>query len=439
MVPCGAIRFSPPSRFQPGRSMRALVNSVLGGLDRHADRVVRGVAAAILILGIAYSFLLGSELRYWDEREYVTLATNLVERGEYVFEAQRAFRPPLYPMLLAGLLALGTPIEGLRIANFVLLAASAVLLHRIAKRIAGRRAAGALAALWLLGYPVLLYAAGTLYPQTLAGFLLLAALDLLLRDGRARPARVAAGGLVFGLLVLAVPTFLPMVAVLGAWLWWRGRALLPAVVLVLATAAPLVPWTARNHAVFGRFVFIASNSGLNLLYGNCENARPGLGTNMDKSRWEAQAEPLDELGRDRFYRDAALAWIRDNPGAAVRLYFGKLLHHFAWSEQLATAGEGGRARTLVLAATWLPLLGVVLVRLLLLRRRPLHPIEVALFALYLLHALASAVFFTRIRFRLPADLMLLVLAANTVAGPPVRSAPAVPPGTPRPRDVPAAV
>jgi hypothetical protein len=78
------------------------------------------------------------------------------------------------------------------------------------------------------------------------------------------------------------------------------------------------------------------------------------------------------------------------------------------------------------------LFGLLVVRLALVRRIPLSALEVLLLALYLGAGLAYAVYFTRIRFRLPFDWLLIALDALFLArvlgrvaglGPPVPAAP----------------
>ena len=60
------------------------------------------------------------------------------------------------------------------------------------------------------------------------------------------------------------------------------------------------------------------------------------------------------------------------------------------------------------------LLGFTILRLLQARTHPLTPLEVLLLSLYLLSAPIHAVFFTRIRFRLPFDYALILLAGQFV-------------------------
>jgi hypothetical protein len=61
------------------------------------------------------------------------------------------------------------------------------------------------------------------------------------------------------------------------------------------------------------------------------------------------------------------------------------------------------------------LLGILLLRFAHLRRHPLTELEVLLLALYLGGGMAYAIYFTRIRFRLPFDWLLIALDAMFIA------------------------
>ena len=65
--------------------------------------------------------------------------------------------------------------------------------------------------------------------------------------------------------------------------------------------------------------------------------------------------------------------------------------------------------------TYGPLLALLVVRLMLIRRLPLTDLEVLFLSLYLAAGMAYAIFFTRIRYRLPFDWLLIALDAIFVA------------------------
>lgn len=392
-----------------------MISQLNGFLGRRHQAIAAATALLLVLAGAAYSVVLGDALRYLpDERDYVTLAERLESGGGYSLDGQHpsAYRAPGYPFLLAALRALGAGVVGYRLLNFVLLALMVWVVHAILLEQASPQAA-ALGPLLAAAYPLFFYTAGTLYPQILAALLFATVLHLFTRREGRLP-HFLLGGLLLGWLILAVPTFAFLLGVFPLWfVFHRVRPAGP--LLALAAAVLLVGvWTARNYTAFGRLVFVSSNSGENLLLGNSEDTRPNAGTNVDISRYQAQAAGLDEAGEDAFYRDQALAYLRAHPLASGRMYLLKVLNYFNIRNELVTRAEGSPLRDLLLLATYGPLLGLLTTRLLLARRRPLSDFEWLLAGVYLLSALVTAVFFTRIRFRLPFDLLLVLLAAMLV-------------------------
>jgi hypothetical protein len=248
----------------------------------------------------------------------------------------------------------------------------------------------------------------------LAACLFLGALFFLAKPEVPTALDAIGGGVLLACLLLTVPTFAAACVVLVLWMLWRfgRRAALAVALVVLTTGLGLGAWTGRNQAVFGSFVFVATNSGLNLYLGNNASASPTSGVEV------ALPEPLqgeaehDEARVDARYRRLAWEWISDHPTAALRLYLGKLAHYFAIDDDLATATEESSLHTLVMACTYLPLLLLALLRIAYLRDQPLSSMEKLFLALYLVNALTASVFFCRIRFRVPYDFLLIGLAAS---------------------------
>jgi 4-amino-4-deoxy-L-arabinose transferase-like glycosyltransferase len=374
------------------------------------------LVAALLVAGVAYAIALGGELRFADEREYLTLARSLTQ-GRYSLDGihPNATRPIGYPLLLSVFLAAGAGVELLRSLNFLALAGSALLTWRIVKRVHGPLA-GLVGAGLVAGYPVLFYAAGTLYPQTICAALLLLALDALFGEERPPPGRLLLAGSAFGLLLLMVPSFVFSLAVVAAWLVASrrphgGRA---ALVLLLASGLMVGAWGLRNQVVFGRFVFGSANSGYMLLLGNSENATPNAGPNADVSRYVAETAGMDDVSGDAHYRKRATEYMAAHPAETLRLFLLKTLNYFNYRNDLATRSEASGARDLVMLATYGPLLLLFLWRVVRWRRDRLAPLEALGVTLYLANAPYAAVFFTRVRYRLPLDHLLIVVVAGMV-------------------------
>lgn len=389
-----------------------LLASLINLLERHHGTVARTAMGLVLLGGLMYSILMGDAIRYPDEQEYHTIASHVVELGRYSLDGETptAYRPPGYPLFQTVFIMPGGGVALLRFLNFMLLAATIGLVYRLGLRHASP-AFAALACLWFLAYPVLLYTAGTLYPQTFGAFLYVLFLWLLFKDEQLPAARAMVAGLVLGVLVLAIPTFLVIGGLTAAFIMVQRRSLLGPALIMSAMVLVMAPWIIRNQQAFGTFIPVSTNSGINLLLGNHENTRANSGVNVDLGELVQASSHMDELEQDAFFKAEAKRFISEDPARAMRLYVAKFANHFNWRSELATASEGSAAKDLLMLLTYSPLLLVLLGRLILLRRLPPSPLEWYLLGIYLVNAGFQAIFFTRIRFRLPFDVLLILLGA----------------------------
>ena len=163
---------------------------------------------------------------------------------------------------------------------------------------------------------------------------------------------------------------------------------------------------------------VSSNGGVNLLLGNTDGTGAGTGTNVDilDRVGEADRAGYDEIERDAFFRDEAVEWITEDPVRAARLYVAKVLTTFSIEQDLATEEQQpSHLATVLLGATYLPVLLLFLLRPLFRRAAPLQTGEGFLIAVFWANVLATAVAFTRIRFRVPLDPLMVIVAAGLVA------------------------
>jgi 4-amino-4-deoxy-L-arabinose transferase-like glycosyltransferase len=396
-------------------------------VDTRAPWVALAAAALYAVIGVAYSLLLGDKIRYYDEEVYVGLARRLVAGQGYTLDGVNptAYRPPGYPFLLAAVDALGGGIVAMRLIGVGALAGAVLLAYRLGERVHSR-VAGVLAAVLVAFFPLLVFTADTLYPQVPALFLLLLVVWLGLRAVELPagwPRRLAAtgAGLSAGLLILAVPTFALSVLVVAGWLLLRreSRPAARRVVPLLLVAAAVLPgaWCARNAVRLHAFVPVSTNNGINLVLGNSEGVSAGGGRVGDIERYEreAAARGLSEVDQDRFYRQAATGWIREHPGKAAVLYAEKVVNNFNFRNELATSGQRSPAQDLLSALSYYPLLALFALRVLLARRWRLTGLEKLLITLVLGNVLLLAVFYTRLRFRVPLDGLMLISSAAMLA------------------------
>jgi hypothetical protein len=166
--------------------------------------------------------------------------------------------------------------------------------------------------------------------------------------------------------------------------------------------------------LFGRVVPVSTNSGANLLLGNCENTEPNAGANVDISRYLSQVKGMNEAEADAYLTRSAVKWVLGHPFQATTMYVLKVLNHFNFRNQLATQSEASSFRDLLVFVPYYTFLAIAITRCAFYRRKPLGRTELLLYSLYFGNALLSAIFFTRIRFRIPFDALLLAIVAISI-------------------------
>jgi hypothetical protein len=423
-----------------------LVRAVIAGLAGRERRIAYLIALLTIALGLVMAIRTGDKVQSLDEPDFLDLAVNVARTGHFAQTPRAndarhasggpagqpyltAYRAPGYPLLLAPVAALGGRYVGMRFFNFLIVAAGLIaLFHVIAETYTPM--AGLLAVAGVVGYPVVLYTATTLYPQTLASVLLVITVWMTMTGQRLDRLRYfLLAGLSSGAMILTVPTLLLPLPLLAVWLLATSRVprLRRVTYLLLfsaATAGAVGIWTVRNAIAFSRFIPIATSAGFNLAAGNCDEAR--YDTSLDVHFPEDVYRDLtgkDEVESNQIFTRAAVSWIKAHPRRAAVLFVEKFAHWFDYSNKLmsdsviktgASAVSAGKREVLLLAA-YGGILLLVAIRLSRLRRQPLTPFEILVGLLYVGTGLAYAIFFTRVRFRLPVDWLLIGADAGFVS------------------------
>lgn len=228
-----------------------------------------------------------------DDDSYRFIANQVATKGRFAREltgrkpAVTAYRPPLYPLLLAGMElvdpgAKDGPRDWAVLAlNVGLGGATALLAALIAMRIVpaepGRQWRAGLAAGTLAACdPLLIYNATLAMTETLAAALAAGAMWAILAWLQRPCTRLAiAIGLILGLASLARPIFAPWLALVVILSWIRmpatmGRKVTSFHVCLMTLAAIVViaPWVVRNFVVMGKPIASTTHGGYTLLLGN---------------------------------------------------------------------------------------------------------------------------------------------------------------------------
>jgi hypothetical protein len=392
-----------------------MTTRLLESLTQPSRRIVLLTCAVLFGLTALIALRGGDQLRYRDETDYDLLARHLAVGQGYINQQGRstAYRPPGYPIFLAVLYQFWNRPLAAKLANAAMLAALGWLLAEMVASVAPQ---GKLfAPMLLLLYPVFPYTATTLYPQIL-GALLFAAVVLWLMRWPDAPFSAALCGTLLGALILVIPVYLLILPIIVGFLLIAGRGDLAHAcrsvgLMALGVILVVCPWTIRNALLFHKIVPVSTNSGINLLLGNCADAGPNSGVNVDVSRYEKEVQGMNEAQADGHLKERAKQWIVNHPGAAAKLYILKVLNYFNFRNQVSVQAEASAAKNVAMFFSYYLLLGLGIIRCLLWRRYPLSRAEILCYVVYFSNAFLSAIFFTRIRFRVPFDILLIACDA----------------------------
>lgn len=375
------------------------------------------VSVVYWVAAISYTIYMRNRLPYPDEQWYFNdYAQNLARLHMYSRDGihPTAFHPPGYPMLLGIIVDLGLGVPAARLINYLALYISLLSLYYLLEH-RSYKLASLFAVLLALGYLVLFYTAGTLYPQTIGTLFFILAILFYWQEPFSNKS-VMLSGASLGIAILTIPTFLfvPFFFVLFSILF-RKDALTKLGLFLVMVFLVISAWTARNYLVFNRFEFISSNFGINFLIGNnpatTANNGPAAISGVTQIVETVDQLGLNEFQSNEFYTNKALEFIQENPTHYLSLYLLKTANYFNYRNQLLTASESSLTKDMVMLFTFGTLLVLAVTRIVLFRKYPLSQLEGFLILLYLCSAFVNAVIFTRIRYRLPFDYLLIAFVA----------------------------
>ena len=374
----------------------------------------------------------GDKFLFADSLSYWSLARQIADGGAYQYDSPdyRVFRTPGYPLLLAGLFRVfggEPPVMWARALSAAWGTLAVGLVGWWTTQLFDARAgrvAGWIAALYpgSASMGALVLSEATFCPWMLGELVLW---GLAWRAGSSsRSAGLAAGAGACGAIATLVrPSWLLFTpfAIIAALVIapQRGRQLVIGGALCVGLVAGMLPWWLRNAEVTGRFVPTTLQVGASLFDGL--NPAADGGSNMDFVPRFTAEERLAEGGAsqadtfeyrlDRRLAGAAVAWARANPGRAVELAGIKFLR--TWNVWPNESSFRAWPLRLVVLATYTPLLALALVGIWRFTRRGWPYVLAWLPAVYF--TLLHMVFVGSIRYREPAMLGLIVLAAGLLA------------------------
>jgi 4-amino-4-deoxy-L-arabinose transferase-like glycosyltransferase len=352
------------------------------------------------------------------------------------------FIGPLYAYFLSLFyLIFGSSLWVGRLVQALLGAFTVMMVYRTGEKTAGRTI-GIIAAVLVLLYGPLVYADGALLPITLVNFLLICALYLLVQPEKLGVWGWLGAGLLLGLAAIDrgnLLLLLPLLLIFFKPIFVNSSAQKAAGrmrwMLALGFLIALLPSTVHNLVVSGEIVPTTDQGGFNFYLGNNPGAQglmspaPDMSNDPEKMNAGeaytfAEREVGHKLGANAmsgFWLGKGLDYLLANPGAAMLLYWRKLVLSLSWLEFPLNESyyffEGAVTLGGVPILALLPLNFGILLPLAVpgfywLWREKKGRILPAFFIFYLISLLP---FFLNSRFRMPMVLPLFIPAGITVA------------------------
>ncbi len=394
--------------------------------------------ALVLRLGAGYWWQsrlpAGMKFGFGDSEGYWELARTITRGDAYEYGPlkYKVFRTPGYPLVLAPLFLASNepPVMWGRALSALLATAAVGCVAGLARLLFDERTALVAAAITAV-YPEAISTGAFVLSE--APFVPLMLLNLIAwtrawraTDTKQMVAWALAGGVWAGLATLMRPSwllFIPFAAAIGIALGPnRYKHLRIAAVMLAGLCVAMSPWWIRNALVAGRFVPTSLQVGPSLYDGLSPTAtgasEMSFVPQFVAEQQAADAQPdVDTTGLfedrlDRRMRDAALAWTRQNPGRVLQLAGIKFWR--MWSPVPNAAEFSSTKLRLILAATFTPVFLLALVGAWRYSRRDWPYLLLVLPAIYF--TCLHMIFVSSIRYRQPAMLPLIVLAAAVVAG-----------------------
>ena len=358
-----------------------------------------------------------------DAAFYFGTARNVASGLGYVLPDGRFLGsvPPAFPVFLAAVFKVfGVGLTQAVAAQVVLGAATAVLVYYLARHYFGNKTAFIAAAIFSV-HPVYVWTSRVVLSETLATFLVAAALLAYARASRGSAAYAVVTGLLLAATALCRSALLVVALVwtAGSAFYRRGGGAVRVRTVALVAAAFLALtglWTYRNYRVFGAFVPSTLNAGQILYEGNMRLAGGDVPTSVALRRSPEFAErvgpywgtPRADLEYDRFYREKAFELLGRYRLRFARSLPGRFVHFFS---------PAPTARKRVPFVVWIVVGGLLTVAAwagILLFRRPASR-TFALLAPVAAVALTHVVLKPLLRFRVPVEFILIIFAAAFAA------------------------
>jgi len=382
------------------------------------------------IIRISYCMYIRGNVPVQDASGYDILGMRLAEKGELSYEDGKptAHREPVYPLFLAVIYYLfGHSYFAVRFAQSLIGAFTCLTVYLLARSLVNERAgiiSGAISAV----YPFFVYYTGYLLTETLYTFLLLVTVYLfVLNISRPKRYNLVLAGIFMGITSLckgwAIALFPFFLA--GLLVNWKEDRIRRSGIITGCFVAMLLPWAMRNYRVFHYPIVTSTNAGVTLFYGTIFWEGQLDGTNLlpehnDNPLVKKALELKDEVARNGYYYGEAIRFIKNNPAYFLKIGIDKffqlwrLYPHARYAYGDVIYDQPAKVLIILSILSYGLLLPFSIAGMIfsLSRKREMS----FLYSVILVISLVFMVFYSQMRYRLPAMPYMIIFAACALSG-----------------------
>ncbi len=389
--------------------------------DRRSFHWLLVIFLAALALRAGYVLTLDQEIQWNDGREYYRLARSISENRTYSNNdgSPTALWPPGYPVFLA-LSGGSTTIT--RIIQAIIGAVSVLLAYAIAGRFMGYSKA-LLAAGSVAIYPLYIHAAGVFYPVVILTLLMGGIVFLLLRaldEGSGKKSLLA--GVLGGLMTVTKASSLLALGFVILWLLWenqRSKHIRTGMRLSVLFIVPIVllagAWSVRNYRALGTPVLVSTNGGYNFWIGNFPGTKATTGNREVPGREEEEGKIRSlhhgEVELDRVFYQRGFEYIKKEPWRFIRLSLCKAFNLWRLYPDPLTR-DIKRWEIMACVMSYGILMLFALYWLVMNARK--RSVARLILLIFLAYTIVHALYISKVRFRLPLDMLIAVAAAGGI-------------------------
>jgi len=381
------------------------------------------IIVAFIFYQIINFFYFPLFLTFPDEVRFLSEAQIFYESGEFWTNTNRAFEMPatgiLYGLILSIFQGEVNSIIAIRLFQSILLILQSLLIYKISKIIFNNKGASKLALMIALFYPMFVFYQGLLLSETIFNTFLICAIFYMYKwkkQGLLIDKNFFFSNLFFiaaiytkGTIALFHPIAIFLFYLVNSNTKNRKKISYIFLLSIVCYIALLLPWSLRNYQIFNSFVPFTTSSSANLYLGaNVANKSGGVDWAKDvELDFVKSTEQLGEIEKSKVYKEKALNFIVDHPKEYFYLMWKKFIRLYS----IVPNHESyqGFFYSFILSVSYGPVLFFFIASIFIFYKmwRELIPIYLLVLYFTAIHIL----FISSIRYRLPLEPFMILLAS----------------------------